>query len=188
MESFVQSVSLKNWGLPVDPFFISAGPCSAESREQILLIAKSLALDQISFLRAGAWKPRTLPGSFEGFGEKALDWLVEARELFKIEIGTEVATPHHVEACLRRNIRIVWIGTRTTPSPFAVQELANAMKGTNMCVLIKNPLCPEVKLWIGAKNLLLFTVDLAHLIIVNTDIQHFGNLLRILGSTCRKSL
>ena len=128
MRSIVQAVSLDKWELPMVPYFIVAGPCSAESRKQILMIAKALASDGISFLRAGAWKPRTFPGSFEGFGEEALEWLVEARELYKIEISTEVALPQHVEACLKKNIRVVWIGTRTTPSPFAVQELANAMK------------------------------------------------------------
>ena len=137
-------------GFSVKPYFIAAGPCSAESREQILTIAKALSSEGISCFRAGAWKPRTLPGSFEGFGEKALDWLVEARDLYNIEVCTEVALPRHVEACLKRDIHTTWIGTRTTTSPFAVQELANAMKGTNMCVLVKNPICPEVKLWIGA--------------------------------------
>lgn len=150
MGSIVKSVGLEKWGLSIDPYFIAAGPCSAESREQLLSIAKAFASEGISFLRAGAWKPRTLPGSFEGFGEEALDWMVEARELYNIEVGTEVALPRHVEACLKKNIRIVWIGTRTTQSPFAVQELADAMRGTEMCVLVKNPLCPEVKLWIGA--------------------------------------
>ena len=145
-----QLKNIDEYGLPVNPYFIAAGPCSAESREQILTIAKILASKGISCFRAGAWKPRTLPGSFEGFGEKALDWMVEARELYKIEICTEVALPQHVEACLKRNIHTVWIGTRTTASPFAVQELANAMKDTNMCVLIKNPICPDVKLWLGA--------------------------------------
>ncbi len=142
--------SIDKCGLPVNPYFIVAGPCSAESREQILAIAKTLASEKISCFRAGAWKPRTSPGSFEGFGEKALDWLVEARDSYKIDVCTEVALPQHVEACLERNIRVAWIGARTTSSPFAVQELANAMKGTDMCVLVKNPICPEVKLWIGA--------------------------------------
>jgi chorismate mutase len=151
MRSIVKSLTLDKWELPmIDSYFIVAGPCSAESRKQILMIAKTLVSDGISFMRAGAWKPRTFPGSFEGFGEEALDWLVEAREQYKIEIGTEVGLPRHVEECLKKNIHLVWIGTRTTASPFAVQELANAMKGTNMSVLVKNPICPDVKLWVGA--------------------------------------
>jgi len=146
----VKNASLKDWGVPVYPYFIVAGPCSAESRVQVLSIAKALQGSNLSFMRAGAWKPRTLPGFFEGAGEVALDWLSEARSIYKLEVGTEVGLPKHVEACLSRNIKIVWIGARTTQSPFAVQEIANSMKGTDMKVLVKNPLCPDVKLWIGA--------------------------------------
>jgi chorismate mutase len=150
MESYVKPAGTNDWGLPVSPLFIVAGPCSAENRKQIMSIAKTLAGSGISFLRAGAWKPRTQPGFFEGVGEVALDWLAEARDRYHLEVGTEVGLPQHVEACLQRNIRIVWIGARTTPSPFIVQEIANAMRGTDMSVLIKNPLCPDVKLWAGA--------------------------------------
>jgi chorismate mutase len=149
-EILVQLADIKSWELPIDPIFTVAGPCAAESRNQVLSIAKALTNSGISFFRAGAWKPRTQPGCFEGHGKVALDWLVEARERYQIEVGTEVGLPEHLEACLRRKIRIVWIGTRTTTSPFIVQAIADSMKGTDMCVLIKNPLCPELKLWIGA--------------------------------------
>lgn len=148
--SNIEDNSLDNWDSQSKPYFIIGGPCSAESSQQIDSIAKELSRNKISFLRAGAWKPRTLPGAFEGFGEIVLDWLVDARQKYNIEVGTEVGLPKHVEACLKRNIRIVWIGTRTTPNPFAVQEIANAMKDTDMMVLVKNPICPEINLWIGA--------------------------------------
>ena len=150
MNSGIRISPLDQWGLPIEKFFMVAGPCSAESREQIMEIAEALSSMGISCMRAGAWKPRTQPGSVEGYGEEALDWLVEARELYNIEICTEVALPEHVEACLKRNIKVVWIGTRTTANPFSVQELANAMQSTDMKVLVKNPICPEIQLWVGA--------------------------------------
>lgn len=141
---------LKEWGLPVKDIFLSAGPCSAESEEQVIETAGRLADCGISFLRAGIWKPRTRPGCFEGIGTEALKWLVKAREQFNLPIGVEVATPEHVEACLRYSVDIIWIGARTTPNPFAVQNLADALKGTDIPVLVKNPISPDLELWLGA--------------------------------------
>ncbi len=141
---------LNEWGLPVKNLLLSAGPCSAESEEQVMATAKGLADSNISFMRVGLWKPRTRPGSFEGVGIEGLDWLTRARDEYNIPIGIEVATPEHVEACLKHNIDIVWIGARTTPNPFAVQAIADALKGTDMPILIKNPISPDIELWLGA--------------------------------------
>jgi len=141
---------LKEWGLPVKDIFLSAGPCSAESEEQVMETARGLADCGVSFLRAGIWKPRTRPGSFEGVGTEGLKWLVKAREQFNLPIGVEVATPEHVEACLKYKVDIIWIGARTTPNPFAIQNLADALKGTDIPVLVKNPISPDLELWLGA--------------------------------------
>ncbi|MFC1840021.1 chorismate mutase [Thermodesulfobacteriota bacterium] len=143
-------IALKDWGLPIADIFLSAGPCSAESEEQVMVTARALADTNISFMRAGLWKPRTHPGSFEGVGAEGLKWLQRAREETGLAVGTEVATPEHVEACLEHKIDIVWVGARTTPNPFAVQELADALKGSDIPILIKNPISPDISLWQGA--------------------------------------
>jgi chorismate mutase len=127
------------------------GPCSAESKEQILDAATQIAqVFPNAMLRAGIWKPRTRPGSFEGAGEKALDWMIEARNRTGLRICTEVATPVHVEAVLKNEFDMVWIGARTTVNPFLVQELAEALRGTNIPVMVKNPINPDLGLWIGS--------------------------------------
>jgi chorismate mutase len=141
---------IEEWGFPLKDIFLSAGPCSAESEEQVLAIARDLSGSGISFMRAGLWKPRTHPGGFEGVGIEGLKWLTRAREKYNIRVGIEVASPEHVEACLEHKIDIVWIGARTTPNPFAVQALADALEGSDMPVLIKNPISPDIELWIGA--------------------------------------
>ena len=127
-----------------------AGPCSAESREQVLEAARGVKDAGIGILRAGVWKPRTRPGSFEGRGAGALDWLQEARREYGLRVITEVATPEHIEAALRADIDGVWIGARTTTNPFAVQEMADALKGVDIAVLVKNPVSPDVDLWSGS--------------------------------------
>ena len=130
---------------------VVAGPCSAESREQVLHTAKSLAEGgQVQFFRAGLWKPRTRPNSFEGLGEQALPWLMEAEATTGLRAITEVATPEHVEKVLEAGMSAVWIGARTTVSPFAVQAIAEALKGTDLLVMVKNPMHADLKLWIGA--------------------------------------
>ncbi|MBD3637617.1 MAG: bifunctional 3-deoxy-7-phosphoheptulonate synthase/chorismate mutase type II [Crocinitomicaceae bacterium] len=132
------------------PIIIS-GPCSAETEEQVMQTAKDLhATGKVDMLRAGIWKPRTRPNSFEGIGEKGLDWLVAAGEETGLPVITEVANTKHVERCLKKGFDRLWIGARTTVNPFAVQEIADALKGTRVEVLVKNPINPDLNLWIGA--------------------------------------
>ena len=132
-----------------EPLYI-AGPCSAESREQLLTTARGVAEAGVAILRAGVWKPRTKPGSFEGIGSRALDWMVEAREQYGLKIVTEVATPEHLELALKAGLDGVWIGARTTTNPFATQLIADALRGVDTAVIVKNPVIPEVDLWVGA--------------------------------------
>ncbi len=130
---------------------VIAGPCSAESPEQMLEIAKGLkTIPGLKAIRAGLWKPRTRAGTFEGYGKEALPWLIEAGKSLGIPVATEVAKPEHVEWCLKAGIEVMWIGARTTVNPFYVQELAEAMKGSQIHVMIKNPIHPEINLWLGA--------------------------------------
>ena len=127
-----------------------AGPCSAESQEQVLECARSLAGQGVKVFRAGVWKPRTRPGNFEGAGDKALEWLKAVKSETGMAVTTEVANARHVEAALKAGIDMLWIGARTTTSPFAVQEVADALRGTDIPVLVKNPINAELELWIGA--------------------------------------
>ena len=131
------------------PFLIS-GPCSAESNEQVLETAHALKDEGIHLFRAGIWKPRTRPNAFEGRGAEALEWLVQARKETGIPVATEVANTHHVEACLKAGIDVLWIGARTTVSPFAVQEIADSLSGTAIPVFVKNPMHADLNLWMGA--------------------------------------
>ena len=130
------------------PFIIS-GPCSAESEKQVLRTAKAIK-SIVDVFRAGLWKPRTKPNNFEGVGEKGLNWLNIVQRELEIKVCTEVATPKHVDACLKSNIDMLWIGARTTVNPFYVEEIAQALKGHDIPVLIKNPTHPDINLWIGA--------------------------------------
>ena len=132
------------------PFFI-AGPCSAESEEQVLKTAKLLK-GSIDIFRAGIWKPRTSPNSFEGVGEKGLNWLHNVKNKIGLKVATEVATPKHVELCLKNNIDAIWIGARTTVNPFYVHEISEALKGVDIDVFVKNPIHPELSLWLGARE------------------------------------
>lgn len=127
-----------------------AGPCSAESEEQVLSTSKILSNSDVDMLRFGVWKPRTSPGSFEGYGEKALPWVQKAKEVTGLPVTIEVANAGHVEKALEYGIDVLWIGARTTVNPFTVQEIADSLKGTNIPVMIKNPINPDLKLWIGA--------------------------------------
>jgi len=128
---------------------IIAGPCSAESEEQLLTTAKNLE-NKATIFRSGAWKPRTRPNSFEGIGLEALEWMKTVKKETILEVATEVANAHHVEACLKAEIDVLWLGARTTVNPFYVQEIAEALRGVNIRVMVKNPLHPELSLWIGA--------------------------------------
>lgn len=130
---------------------IIAGPCSVENEEQMLLTARALAkIPDLSFLRGGVWKPRTRPEAFEGRGEEGLKWLREAKLETGLPIVTEVATPEHVELALRYEVDALWIGARTVVNPFSVQQLADALNGLDIPVFIKNPVSPDLNLWIGA--------------------------------------
>jgi chorismate mutase len=135
----------------VEKPIIVAGPCSAESEIQIYRTFKELSKDQrVNFLRAGVWKPRTRPNSFEGKGEEALQWIVSASKQVQLPSIIEVANARHVESALKAGINAIWIGARTTVNPFTVQEIADSIAGVDIPVLIKNPVNPDVQLWLGA--------------------------------------
>lgn len=128
-----------------------AGPCSAETEAQVLETARALALiPEVKVFRAGIWKPRTRPGAFEGMGEVALKWLQKVKAETGLLTAVEAGNPEHVEELLKHGIDIIWIGARTTVNPFAVQEIADAVKGNNVHVWVKNPINPDLKLWMGA--------------------------------------
>lgn len=142
--------ALPEWGIKYSDTLIIAGPCSAESEEQVMATARGLASCGISAFRAGIWKPRTRPNCFEGVGAAGLKWVKQAGEFLGVPVAVEVANPQHVEDCLKANIDILWVGARTTVNPFAVQALADALRGVDVPVLVKNPVNPELDLWIGA--------------------------------------
>jgi chorismate mutase len=133
------------------PQLVIAGPCSAESREQLLEAARTIAaIGGVDILRAGVWKPRTKPDSFEGAGDIALEWLKEAKELTGLPIATEVATATHVRKAIEAGVDVLWIGARTTSNPFSVQEIAEELRGSEIPILVKNPTNADVELWAGA--------------------------------------
>ncbi|MGN0214803.1 MAG: bifunctional 3-deoxy-7-phosphoheptulonate synthase/chorismate mutase type II [Muribaculaceae bacterium] len=147
---------------------VIAGPCSAETEEQVMSTAKNLAANGIKIYRAGIWKPRTKPGGFEGVGEPGLEWLKRVKAETGMATATEVATKAHVEAALNAGIDVLWIGARTSANPFAMQEIADALQGhTEVNVLVKNPVNPDIELWIGAIQR-----------IYNAGIRHLGAIHR----------
>ena len=129
---------------------VIAGPCSAETEEQVMTTAKELAANGVKIYRAGVWKPRTKPGGFEGVGSPALKWMMQAEKETGMYMATEVATERHVYEALKYGIDMLWIGARTAANPFAVQEIADTLKGVDIPILIKNPVNPDLELWIGA--------------------------------------
>lgn len=141
---------LEAWGVPRGGKLLVAGPCSAESPEQLLNTARDLSGAGITILRAGIWKPRTRPGHFEGKGVPALVWLTDAGRSIGVPVATEVAEPRHVEKCLKYGVDVLWIGARSTGNPFTVQAIADALSGVDIPVLVKNPVSPDIDLWIGA--------------------------------------
>ena len=146
-------VRIQDWlpGISLDRPVVVSGPCSAESEEQVVETCVRLAkTGKVDVLRAGIWKPRTRPGSFEGIGPKGLEWLNLAKQETGLPITTEVANVTHVEEALKAKVDIIWIGARTTVNPFSVQEIADALKGVDIPVLVKNPVNPDLELWIGA--------------------------------------
>lgn len=134
---------------------IIAGPCSAESRLQIIETAEALNSVGIKTMRAGLWKPRSRFGCFEGVGSKGIPWLNEVQRSFQMKVMTEVALPAHVEASLNGGIDALWIGARTTVNPFMITELSEALKGVQIPIYIKNPVCPDLALWLGSVERLL---------------------------------
>jgi chorismate mutase len=144
--------TLKSWFPGFDNYpFIIAGPCSAESEEQVMSVAAFLKVTgKVNLFRAGIWKPRTRPGTFSGIGVKALKWLQRVQEEHNLKVAVEVASPKHIEACLRHGVDVIWLGARTVSNPFSVEELSEALKGVEIPVLIKNPLSPDIDLWQGA--------------------------------------
>lgn len=141
---------LSSWsGVEGRPLVI-AGPCSAESEEQLEETVRRLPPGRVDYVRAGIWKPRTRPNGFEGIGEPALAWLRRVGDRHRVRVATEVATAKHVELALAHGIDLVWIGARTTVNPFSVQEVAHALRGVEIPVLVKNPTSPDLGLWIGA--------------------------------------
>ena len=146
----LQIESLSSWTKVQRPFIIS-GPCSAETEEQMVTTAKQIAATgKAHALRAGIWKPRTRPGQYEGAGDIGLNWLIRAKQETGLPVTTEVANAAHVEACLKAGVDFLWVGARTTVNPFSVQEVADALKGVDIPVLVKNPVNPDLELWIGA--------------------------------------
>ncbi len=146
------SKSYRNWldALQLEHPLVIAGPCSAETEAQVMQIAHELKDTDVSYYRAGIWKPRTRPGNFEGVGALGLKWLKRVKEETGLKTATEVANRNHVELALEHDIDLLWIGARSTVSPFIVQEIADALKGTDKVVLVKNPVNPDLSLWLGA--------------------------------------
>lgn len=145
-------LELKPLNLPSDNerLTVIAGPCSAETEDQVMETARQLASKGCHIFRAGVWKPRTKPGGFEGNGEKALPWMKRVKEETGMLTATEVATPEHVELALKYGIDVLWVGARTSANPFAMQALADSLRGVDIPVLVKNPVNPDLELWIGA--------------------------------------
>lgn len=152
MYSYSGLIPIDEWGLfpsgkrPI----VVAGPCSAEGEGMVMDTASQLKEIGISVFRAGIWKPRTHPNTFEGVGERGLPWLNKVQKELGMKVATEVASAHHVETALRYGIDLFWLGARTTVNPFATQEIAQALKGTDIPILIKNPINPDIELWQGA--------------------------------------
>lgn len=152
-----------------------SGPCSAETEAQMLQSATELAATgRVDMLRAGIWKPRTKPGMFEGIGTKGLPWLRKAKEVTGLPVAVEVATAKHVEDCLAFEVDVLWVGARTTGNPFSVQEIANALRGVDIPVLVKNPIHPELELWIGAVERLA-KAGLTDLGLIHRGFASYGN-------------
>lgn len=156
------------------PLIIS-GPCSAESEEQVVKTATDLAATgKVDVLRAGIWKPRTKPGMFEGVGVKGLPWISKAKQVTGLPVAVEVATARHVENALQFEVDILWIGARTTVNPFSVQEICDALKGTDVPVLIKNPINPDLELWSGGIERLL-KAGVKQVGMIHRGFSNYGN-------------
>ena len=147
----LDTVPVSEWGFFTLPKpMVIAGPCSAESEEQVLETARGLSAEGIHVFRAGIWKPRTHPGCFEGVGSEGLKWLRKVQQETGMKVCTEVASEKHVYECIKYGVDMVWVGARTSANPFLMQEIADALKDTDIPVLVKNPVNPDLDLWIGA--------------------------------------
>lgn len=146
-----ESFDIRKWFKSHDELLVISGPCSVESREQLLTTAEGLSkIERVKVLRGGIWKPRTRPETFEGIGEEGLKWMREARERYGFLTMTEVAVPEHIELAFKYGIDILWLGARTVANPFSVQDLAECLRGCDVPVFVKNPIAPDLKLWLGA--------------------------------------
>lgn len=172
--SLLRPVSLP--GLPADRPLVIAGPCSAETESQTLAAARALAAEGVRIFRAGIWKPRTKPGGFEGVGIEGLGWLRRVKAETGMYVATEVATRDHVFEALKAGVDLLWIGARTSANPFAMQEIADALRGLDIPVLVKNPVTPDLELWIGALERL-----------YNAGLRRLGAIHRGFGS-CERSI
>lgn len=152
---------------------IMAGPCSAETEEQTLSTARQLAANGIHVFRAGIWKPRTRPNAFEGVGYEGLSWLKSVKDETGMKVATEVANVKHVYDALKYGVDILWIGARTSANPFAVQEIADSLKGVRVTVLVKNPVNPDVELWIGALERI-NAAGIAHIGAIHRGFSSYG--------------
>ncbi len=170
MEMKISPIFKKQTGKPI----IIAGPCSAESEEQVLKTARALAKQNIDLFRSGIWKPRTRPGSFEGVGVIGLNWLKKVKEETGLKVTTEVAKRDHVFEALKAGIDVLWLGARTTVNPFSVQEVADALKGVDIPILIKNPINPDVKLWMGAIERI-YKAGISRIGVIHRGFSSFGN-------------
>jgi chorismate mutase len=151
MGTDIQITPFSDWLPDVHEPLVIAGPCSAESEHQVMETARQIAeIPMVKVFRSGIWKPRTRPGEFEGVGEDGLKWLDKVKKVYGLKTTVEIAEPKHVELALRYNIDMLWIGARTVVNPFSVQSLAEALQGIDIPILIKNPINPDLKLWIGA--------------------------------------
>jgi len=162
------SKQMRTWldDLGLNHPLVIAGPCSAETEEQVLKIAHELKDTDVNYYRAGIWKPRTRPGNFEGVGALGLKWLQKVKEETGLKTATEVANRAHVELALEHDIDLLWIGARSTVSPFIIQEIADALQGTDKIVLVKNPVNPDLSLWLGAVERL-HTADIGKLGVIH---------------------
>ena len=150
-----------------------AGPCSAESEDQMIRTAREVAkIPMVKVFRAGLWKPRTRPGDFEGVGEKGLKWLKQVKDQFGLKTTVEVAEPAHVDLALKHDVDILWIGARTVVNPFSVQAIAEALKGVDVPVMVKNPVNPDIKLWIGAIERV-FASGISKIIAIHRGFHYF---------------
>jgi len=142
--------SFESWGFNLQKPFTIAGPCSAETEDQLLDTTRQLKEEGIKIIRAGIWKPRTRPNNFEGIGAEGLVWIENVKKELGLPFAIEVGNPYHVEEALKHNIDILWVGARSTVNPFTVQEIAESLRGVDVPVLVKNPINPDLALWMGA--------------------------------------